>query len=62
MKRALIAIASVGVFARHVRRAAPHECGVIRNVCCDVSALRGAVFKLSPVSLPPPKPAIACTS
>jgi len=37
-------------------------CGVVSNGCCDVSALRGAVFKLSPAPLPPPKPAIACTS
>src|SRR5262245_3283686 len=39
---------------------APHACcGVVSNGCCDVSALKGAVFKLSPVPLPPPKPAIA---
>src|SRR5262249_26281667 len=37
-------------------------CGVVSNGCCDVSAPRGAVFKLSPAPLPPPKPAIACTS
>jgi hypothetical protein len=23
-------------------------CGVVRNVCCDVSAVREAAFKLSP--------------
>jgi hypothetical protein len=41
----------------------PHACcGVVSNVCCDVSALRGAVFKLSPAPLLPPNPAIACTS
>jgi hypothetical protein len=27
-------------------------CGVVRNVCCDVSAPSGAVFKLSIASLP----------
>jgi hypothetical protein len=37
-------------------------CGVVSNGCCDVSALTGAVFKLSPAPLSPPKPAIACTS
>jgi hypothetical protein len=37
-----------------------HACGVVSNVCCDVSAPRGTVFKLS--AAPPPKPAIACTS
>src|SRR5262249_57278802 len=37
-------------------------CGVVSNGCCDVSALRGAAGKLSPAPLPPPKPAIACTS
>jgi hypothetical protein len=36
-------------------------CGGVSNGCCDVSALRGAVFKLSPAPLPS-KPAIACTS
>src|SRR5229473_1555417 len=36
-------------------------CGAARNVCCDVSAPRAAVFKLSAAPLPPPKPAIACT-
>src|SRR6516225_2338717 len=40
----------------------PHACGVVSNGCCDVSAPRGAVFKLSPAPLPPPKPAIACRS
>jgi hypothetical protein len=33
-----------------------------RNVCCDVSAPRGAVFRLSPAPLLPIKPAIASTS
>jgi hypothetical protein len=37
-------------------------CGVVSNVCCDVSALTGAMFKASPAPLPPAKPAIACTS
>src|SRR5262245_8591775 len=36
-------------------------CGVASNCCCDVSAPRGAVFKLSAAPLPPPKPAIAWT-
>jgi len=36
-------------------------CGVVSNGCCDVSALRGAGFKLA-LALLPPKPAIACTS
>jgi hypothetical protein len=36
-------------------------CGVVRNGCRDVSALRGATFKFSAAPLPP-KPAIACTS
>ena len=41
----------------------PHACcGVVKNVCCDVSVPRRAVFKLSAAPLPPPKPAIACTS
>ena len=35
-------------------------CGVVRNVCCDVSALSGAVAEVS--AAPPTKPAIACTS
>jgi len=37
-------------------------CGVVSNCCCDGSAPRGPAFKLSPAPLPPPKPAIACTS
>jgi|SRR5437660_3222635 hypothetical protein len=37
-------------------------CGVVSNVCCDVSAPRGTVFKPSAAPLPPPKPAIVCTS
>jgi hypothetical protein len=37
-----------------------HACGVVRNVCCDVSALSGAVAEVS--AAPPPNPAIACTS
>jgi hypothetical protein len=37
-------------------------CDVVSNGCCDVSALRGPAFRLSPAPLPPPKPAIACTS
>ena len=32
-----------------------HPCGVVRKVCCDVSALRGAAIKLSPAPLLPPK-------
>src|SRR6516225_4267215 len=40
----------------------PHACRVISNGCCDVSAPRGAVFKLSPAPLPSPKLAIACRS
>jgi len=36
-------------------------CGVVSNVCCDVSAPRVTGFEVSP-ALPPPKPAIACTS
>jgi hypothetical protein len=36
-------------------------CGVVSNGCCDVSAPRATVFKLS-APPPPPKPAIACTS
>jgi hypothetical protein len=40
-----------------------HACrGVVSNGCCDVSALRGAAFKFWAAPLPPPKPAIACTS
>src|SRR5262249_14639433 len=35
-------------------------CGVVRSVCCDVSAFNGAVAEVS--AAPPPKPAIACTS
>jgi len=37
-------------------------CGVVSHGCCDVSAPRGAVLKISAALLPPPKPAIACTS
>jgi hypothetical protein len=37
-------------------------CGAISNVCCDVSAPRGAVFKLSPALLLPSRLAIACTN
>lgn len=37
-------------------------CGVVRNDCWDVSAPRPVVFKLSAALLPPPKPAIPCTS
>src|SRR5262249_36703612 len=40
----------------------PHTCSVVSNVCCDVSALTGAALRLSPARLPPPTPAIACTS
>jgi hypothetical protein len=39
-----------------------HACGVVRKVCCDVSAPRLAASKPSAAPLPPPKPAIACTS
>ena len=46
------------------RRAAQAQvcCGVVSCGCCDVSEPSGAVFKLSAAPLPPPKPAIACTS
>ena len=38
-------------------------CGVVSNVvCCDVSTLRGAVFKLSAAPLPPSKPATGNTA
>jgi hypothetical protein len=37
-------------------------CGVVSNGCCDVSATRAAVFRLSAAPLLPPNPAIACTS
>jgi hypothetical protein len=37
-------------------------CGVVRNVCCDMSAPRGTAFKPSAAPLPPPKLAIACKS
>src|ERR671936_1629964 len=37
-------------------------CGVVRNVCCDLSALTKPALKPSAAPLPPPKPAIACTS
>jgi hypothetical protein len=37
-------------------------CGVVSNVCCDVSAPRVAVLNPSAAPLLPPKPAIACTS
>ena len=40
----------------------PHACGVVSNCCCDVSAPRGTVFNPSAAPLPPPKPAMACTS
>jgi hypothetical protein len=36
-------------------------CGAVSNVCCDVSAPRGTVFKPSAAPLVPPKPAIALT-
>jgi hypothetical protein len=39
-----------------------HARGVVRNVCCDVSAPKAIAFKPSGAPLPPPKPAIACTS
>src|SRR5262249_49996481 len=35
-------------------------CGVLKNVCCGVSAPRGTAVNPSPA--PPPKPAIALTS
>jgi hypothetical protein len=39
---------------------APHACcGIVSNVCYDVSALSGVVFKLSAAPLLPVKPAIA---
>ena len=37
-------------------------CGVVSNVCCDVSVPVGTVFKPSAAPLLPLKPAIACTS
>src|SRR5262249_20911800 len=37
-------------------------CGVVRSCCCEGSAPKAAVFKLSAAPLPPPNPAIACTS
>ena len=37
-------------------------CGVVSNGCCNVSAPSGTVFEMSAAPLPPPKPAIACTS
>src|SRR6266478_3498232 len=48
---------------REQKQARRHACcGVVSNVCCDVSAPKGTVFRLSAAPLPPPKPAIACTS
>jgi hypothetical protein len=32
----------------NIKKPARPQCGAVRNVCCDVSALRGAVFKFSP--------------
>src|SRR5262249_54072941 len=41
----------------------PHACcGVVSNVCCDVSAPRGAAFNPSAAPLLAPKLAIACPS
>jgi hypothetical protein len=40
----------------------PHACGVVRNVCCDVPAPRGAAFNPSAAPPPLPNPAFACTS
>jgi hypothetical protein len=58
-----IVLVAICPLSRPVLRHFPHACcGVVSNGCCDVSALRGAVFKLSAAPLPPPKPAIACTS
>jgi hypothetical protein len=45
-----------------VQKRSPHACGGVRNVCCDVSALTTPVFNPSTAPLPPPKPAMACTS
>src|SRR5262249_19975190 len=42
-------------WAREQAKASSHGCGVVRNVCCDVSALSGAVFKSSAAPLPTPK-------
>src|SRR5262249_18990532 len=42
-------------WAREQAKANSHGCGVVRNVCCDVSALSGAVFKSSAAPLPTPK-------
>src|SRR5262249_29222584 len=37
-------------------------CGVVSNDCSDASAASAAISKSSATPLPPPKPAIACTS
>jgi hypothetical protein len=37
-------------------------CGIVRNCCCDVSALTTAVLRLPTAPLASPKPAIACKS
>jgi len=57
--------AALAALAKSWRRAKtesqPHACcGIARNVCCDVSALRGTVFEVA--AAPPPNDAIACTS
>jgi hypothetical protein len=41
-----------------ISSAQPHACGVVRNVCCDVS--RKTLLESS--TAPPPNQAIACTS
>src|SRR5262249_27603833 len=44
-------------YATYECAAKPHACcGVVSNGCCDVSAPRATVFKLSAAPLPPPKP------
>src|SRR6516164_4848372 len=58
--RADVAISVVG---RPLFFAPPHACcGVVSNGCCDGWAPRGTVLNPSSAPLPPPKPAIACTS
>src|SRR6516162_3770241 len=51
-------ISRVSAPTRRLQKRPPHACGVVRNVCCDVSAGRGAVFNPSAAPLLPPKPAI----
>jgi hypothetical protein len=37
-------------------------CGVVNNCCCDASVVMTPAFIPSAAPLPPPNPAIACTS